>query len=339
MRQAGARAGAIGATWLLAGPSIAGGAGVCSVADPVWIAGHNSAQATMTAAVEAMATQIATERALTNELLVSAMRISTQQRSVNAEREATARASTAEAAAQVYVEQRSAEQVRQAHETYGPQGQAVGGCAVIEEIAAVNEAGTSRTERAQEILASGAIDAVPGSGVSPLAAASRRLAFDEPQAVSAVAFFDQDTPAEMRDAYMNNVIGLPAQLPETLAGVDDEIELMQIRRLEAIRSPAIVSLAAVRASTEVTGHFDMDGAGAAEHLSFMGAMDSLVARYGGGEDYEEWSAALVTKSEAGLLKEIARLRAMSLQLQTFRDESSDRRQAMIGALLAGESVR
>ena len=83
----------------------------------------------------------------------------------------------------------------------------------------------------------------------------------------------------------------------------------------------------------------MDGGGEDEHLSYMEAMDSLIARYGGGENYEEWSAALVTKSETGLLKEIARLRALSLQLQTFRDESSDRRQAMIGALLAGEAVR
>lgn len=317
--------------------AVAGGA-VCTVVDSIWIAGHNSAQTAMTTAVDQMAAAVAAQSAITNEQLISALRVSTQQRSVNAERETTARAATAEAAAQVYVEQQMAEQVREAYETYGPQGQAVGSCDVIAEIAAVNEAMTSQTERAQEILASGAIDAVPGSGTTPLQAAARRLAFDEPEAVSAIAFFDPGTSPAMRDAYMNNVIGLPAPMPESMESVDGQLTFMQARRVEAIRSPAIVALAAVRASTEESGHFDMDEAGG-DHLSFMEAMDFLIARYGGGEEYEQYQASLVTKSETGIAKELARLEGIILMLQGQRDEMSDRRQAMIGALLAGEAVR
>lgn len=317
--------------------AVAGGA-VCSVVDSIWISGHNSARTAMTRAVNQMAAAVAAQSAITNEQLISALRVSTQQRSINAERETTARAATAEAAAQVYVEQQMAEQVREAYETYGPQGQAVGSCDAIAEIAAVNEAMTSRTERAQEILSSGAIDTVPGSGTTPLEAAARRLAFDSPEAVSAEAFFHPGTSPEMRDAYMNNIIGLPAPMPESMDSVDGHLTFMQARRVEAIRSPALVSLGIVRASTEASGHFDMDEAGG-DHLSFMEAMDFLIARYGGGEKYEQYQASLVTKSEAGIAKELARLEGIILMLQDQRDEMSDRRQAMIGALLAGEAVR
>lgn len=316
----------------------AGGGAVCSVVDSIWIAGHNSARSAMTAAVDQMAAAVAAQSAITNEQLISALRVSTQQRSVNAERETTARANTAQAAAQVYVEQQVAEQIREAYETYGPQGQAVGSCDGVAEIAAVNEAMTSRTERAQEILASGAIDTMPGSGTTPLQAAGRRLAFDTPEAVSAVAFFDPGTSAANRDAFMNNLIGLPAPQPESMESVDGQLTFMQARRVEAIRSPAIVSLGLVRASTEQSGHFDMDETGG-EHLSFMEAMDFLIARYGGGEEYEEYQASLATKSETGIAKELARLEGIVLMLQAERDEMSDRRQAMIGALLAGEAVR
>lgn len=323
---------------LLPTSSLAGGGFVCTVIDSIWISGHNSARTAMTTAVNQMSATIAAQSAITNEQLISALRVSTQQRSLNAERETTARAATSQAVAQVYVEQQMAEQIREAYQTYGPQGQAVGGCEGVAQIAAVNEALTSRTERAQEILASGAIDAVPGSATTPLQAAARRLAFDEPEAVSAVAFFDPSTSPEMRDAYMNNVIGLPANLPTSMESVDDQLTFLQARRVEAIRSPAIAALAAVRAASEASGHFDMDEAGGT-HQSFMGAMDFLISRYGGGEDYEEYQAVLATRSEAGIAKEVARLDGIILMLQEQRSEMSDRRQAMIGALLAGEAVR
>lgn len=318
--------------------SVHAGGVVCAVVDPVWIAGHNAARTAMTTAVNTMAASVAAQSAITNEQLISALRVSTQQRSVNAERETTSRAATSEAVAQVYVEQQMAEQIRQAYETYGPQGQAVGSCEGIAEIASVNEAMTSRTERAQEILASGAIDTMPGSGTTPLQAAGRRLAFDTPEAVSAVAFFDQDTSPAMRDAYMNNLIGLPPSQPLDMDSVDGQLTFMQARRVEAIRSPAMVSLAVVRSSTEQSGHFDMDETGG-EFLSFMEAMDFLIGRYGGGDEYEEYQASLVTKSETGIAKELARLEGIILMLQGERDEMSDRRQAMLGALLAGEAVR
>ena len=318
--------------------SASAGPVACLVADPIWQAGHSAAETTLATAIDTMATTFATQSLLTNEALLSAIRVHTRQRSLSGEQTAVARTSHAEAAANVYVEQRSAERIREAHETYGPQGQMVGGCEMIADLQMVDDAMTSRALRASEVLSGDAIDAVPGSAVAPLEAAARRLSNDNVEAVSAVAFFDPNTSSADRDAYMNNIIGLPFLRPDGIDGAEDEIAFMQTRRWEAMRSPAIVSLAAVRAASEPGGHFDADDS-APETMSYIGALDWYIAQFGGGENYEQWSAALVSKSEVGLNKEIARLRAINLQLAQYRQESQDRQLAVIATLLAGIAVQ
>lgn len=331
-----ARVGAA-ALWALA-PSWAWAGGmVCLVTDPVWMAGHSTAETTLTAAVDNMASTVATQSQLTHQALMSALRVQTRQDSLNGERGALAATSNAEAAANVYVEQRAAEMIRDAHETYGPQGQMVGGCELIEDLRLADDAMTSRMDRAGDVLSSDAIDTMPGQGVSPLVAASRRLANDRPEAVSAVAFFDAETSSADRDAYMNNLIGLPYELPQGIDGVEDEMAFMRVRRWEAMRSPAIVSLAAVRAAAEEGSHFGV-GAEADETKSYLEALDWYVGQFGGGAGYEQWSASLVTKSETGLQKELARLRAVNLVLSRYRQESQDRQLAVIATLLAGTAV-
>lgn len=321
---------------LHAGQASAGGF-VCLVADPIWQGGHATAQAALTTAVDTMGATFAQQSALTNQALMTAMRVTTRQRSLSGEREAVARTNSAQAVAAVYVEQRSAEEIRRAHETYGQQGQMVGGCALIEDLQTVDEAMRVRMDRASVVLTSGAIDSVPGLAVAPLEAAARRLAADTPEAVSAVSFFDPATSSAMRDAYMNNIIGLPFLRPEGgINAVEDELLFMQSRRWEAMRSAAVVSLTAVRAASEEGGSFMTTGT---RSMSYLGALDWYIGQFGGGPEYEEWSAALVTKSETGLLKEIARLRAINLQLATYRQESQDRQLATVASLLAGMAVR
>ena len=329
-----ATAGALG----VAGPAAWAGGAVCLVADPIWEAGHASAQGTMSAAVDAMASTFAEQSLLTHQALISAIRVHTRQTSLNAERDAVATTSNAEAAANVYVEQRAAEQMRDAHETYGPQGQMVGGCELIEDLRLADDAMEARMDRATDVLSGDAIDAAPGQAVAPLEAAARRLSEDTPTAVSAVAFFDPETTSADRDAFMNNVIGLPFPLPAGIDGVEDELVFMQARRWEAMRSPAIVSLAAVRAAAEEGSHFGV-GADADETTSYLGALDWYVGQFGGGPGYAAWSASLVTKSEAGLQKEVARLRAINLLLSRYRQEGQDRQLAVIATLLAGTAVQ
>jgi hypothetical protein len=193
-------------------------------------------------------------------------------------------------------------------------------------------------DRATDVLSGDAIDAAPGQAVAPLEAAARRLSQDTPTAVSAVAFFDPETTSADRDAFMNNVIGLPFPLPAGIDGVEDELVFMQARRWEAMRPPAIVSLAAVRAAAEEGSHFGV-GADADETMSYLGALDWYVGQFGGGPGHAAWSASLVTKSEAGLQKEVARLRAINLLLSRYRQEGQDRQLAVSATLLAGTAVQ
>lgn len=317
--------------------AMAGGV-ACLVVDPIWESGHTSAQTAISTAIDSMASTFNTQSLLTNEALISAIRVHTRQRSLDGEQTSVARTKHAEAAAQVYVEQQAAERVREAHETYGTQGQMVGGCELIEALQLADLSMQARTSRATEVMANDAIDAAPGSAVGVLEAAANRLANDRPEAVSAVSFFDPDTSSADRDAFMNNVIGLPFVRPEGIDGLEDELLFMQTRRWEALRSPAMAQLAAVRAASEPGGLYDADDA-ATETESFLGALDFYIAQFGGGDLYEEWSASLVTKSEVGLSKEVARLRAINLQLSKYRQESSDRQLAVISTLLAGMAVQ
>lgn len=307
---------------------LAGGV-ACIVTDPVWQAGHSSAQTELSTAVDTMASTFATESALTHEQLISAIRTHTRQRALSGEQTAMAQTANAEAAANVYVEQRSAELIRNAYDTYGPQGQMVGGCELIASLQYAEDAMRGRSERAAEVAEGDAIDAAPGQATAPLVAAARRLDNDTPEAVSAVSFFDGSTSSAQKDAYMNNLIGLPFVRPDGIEGAEDEIAFMQTRRWEAIRSPAIASLTSVRAASDA----------AEGGLSYLDALDWYIGQFGGGPDYEEWSASLVTKSEVGLLKEIARLRAINLELSSYRQESQDRQLAVIATLLAGVAVK
>lgn len=321
----------------MSSPAFAGGK-KCLVIDSIWEGGHSEAETELSQAIEDMATTMNEESLITNEELMSAIRVHVRQRAVGGEQSAVARSKNAEAAAQVYVEQKSAERVREAHETYGPQGQMVGGCGMIERLKFADLSMQSRTARATEVLSSDAIDAVPGSAVGVLEAAASRLTNDRPEAVSAVSFFEPDTSSADRDAFMNNVIGLPFVRPEGIDGIEDDLLFMQTRRWEALRSPALTQLAIVRAAAEKGGLYDSDE-DASDTESFLGAVDYYIAQFGGGDLYEQWSASLVTKSDAGLSKEIARLRAISLQLSKYRQESADRQLAVLASLLAGMAVQ
>lgn len=316
----------------------AGGGGVCSVTDPIWRAGHTDAETSIRLAVDNMGATVARESAVTLQQVLSALGVATKQRSLNSSREAEFQKASAEGLAQVYTATRAAEKIRQAHNTYGAAGQAVGACEAVEMVQRVSAAFGSTQERAFEILNGGAIFGAPGDSRSSGQGAGQVLAMDKPEAVSAEAFLNPDTPAEFRDAFMNNVIGLPIEKPQGKVAVADRAALLTARRIEAVRAPARVSLAVVRAATEESGHAETDE-GASGVLSSFEAADLLIGQYGGGPAYEQWSAALVTKSEVGILKEIARLRSIQLMLNNTRQGSADRRQVIISALIGAEAVR
>ncbi|SFU94485.1 hypothetical protein SAMN04488527_1478 [Aliiroseovarius crassostreae] len=325
---------------LLSVPQVAtAGGAVCLVADPIWRAGHTSSQTTITTGIDAMVATFAANSTLTTQQIVSAIKVLAQQTSAGANTEAVGSQQAMKAAAETYVEQRTAEELLEAHNTYGPPGQAVGSCDFVRDIEVMNTALDAVEERASEIVMSGGLDTRPGSTIDLDTALSRRsyvASTDFDNVVSAVAFVDPGTSAAVKDTFMNNVIGMPVEKPTDLDGVEDSIQFMRARQAEALRSPAIASLASVRAYYEAPGHFGGGGVSGAVNRSLDETIDWLVDRYGGGDEYEQWMAELVTKSETGLLKELARLRAINLALTTERNQSSDRQQAVLATLLATE---
>ncbi len=67
------------------------------------------------------------------------------------------------------------------------------------------------------------------------------------------------------------------------------------------------------------------------------ALDALIDNYGGGPAYQKWANALQMQSERGLMVELNRLRAISMRLRTFMNDSEARKAATMAALLAAEA--
>lgn len=63
----------------------------------------------------------------------------------------------------------------------------------------------------------------------------------------------------------------------------------------------------------------------------------MMSRYGGGAEYEQWAATMVTKSEPGIMKEIARIRSLAMTVRQLREESTDRMTVLVGTMVASEA--
>ena len=66
-------------------------------------------------------------------------------------------------------------------------------------------------------------------------------------------------------------------------------------------------------------------------------LNSLIDNYGGGPAYQKWTNALQMQSERGLVVELNRLRAISMRLRTYMNDSEARKAAVMAALLAAEA--
>jgi len=108
--------------------------------------------------------------------------------------------------------------------------------------------------------------------------------------------------------------------------------MLKARRVEALRSPALISLSAIRAMSSTDDH--QIGTTASSPLA---RLDALIGQYGGGPQYEAWSAGLAGQSEHGLLIELTRMRSMSLSLRQQLIEQQARTSAVFGTILATQA--
>lgn len=181
--------------------------------------------------------------------------------------------------------------------------------------------------------------------------------------------------AEYRDksAFINNMLGLPDDplTQEKAATVPGQAYSDLKRRKDAIMSTAAVSLKALQAETSVVSqnHKDTDetkvaAKSEAEQLAQADEMPSAeqitgtstvptlkddplsiqikkdVSRYlGGGEEYKEWSKALVGMPERGVLQELLKVTSLKLYLQSRQYEQLSRMEAMLASNVAAETYR
>jgi hypothetical protein len=302
----------------------------CFVADPIWIAGHNSATATLTTRVATMGTNIATQRSLTLELLLSAMKVQTAQTSTNGEREVNLASNTQQAVASTLSQVSQRRALVDAREQYGiDTGQGVNACGSIDLMNSTSRSMGNVAKSGRETYRS--LDVVPGKN-TPVQDAVRNRLQDPAKADSAV-LFDPAASDDDRKAVIEAMAGLPMPKPTAaMPGAEADVMMLRARRVEALRSPALVSLSAVRAMSSTDDHQTGTTAG-----SPLAQLDALIGQYGGGPQFEAWSAGLAGQSEHGLLIELTRMRSMSLSLRQQLIEQQARTSAVFSTILATQA--
>lgn len=327
--------GALTATTIL-GPAAPAVAAWCAVVDGVWKAGHRSAESGLIGTVNAMQAAIAAQNAINLQLMMSTLGVMTKQISVDGGRESTAVRQTAEAMGGVFAEQAKREAIVKAEEDFGPLGQAVDSCRTVDQMRRVNGAFMDYRKHGGELARSADLDVRPSAATPIPEVVAARVKGYTPAAVNVTTLFDPTAEEKTKDLFIANLVGLPLPKPgRNTPAIEAEATMLTARKAEAWRSAPIASVAAVRAMYEEDGHVALSGEGD-QAMSTMEALDWLVGRYGGGNEFERWSAEVATKSERGLLQEYTRLRAVSLKLQQMRSESASRTSTVLGVLLAAE---
>ena len=320
-------AAALAALTLTAAPALAQS---CFVADPIWISGHNSATATLTTRVAAMGTNVATQRSLTLEMLLSAMKVQVAQTSTNGEREVNLTSNTQQAVAATLSQVAQRQALVDAREQYSiDTGQGVNACGSIDLMNSTSRATGNVAMTGRETYRD--LDVSPGKNVPIPEATRARLA--APTKADAAILFDPSASDDDRKKVIEAMAGLPMPKPTAaMAGADADLMMLKARRVEALRSPALISLSAVRAMSSTDDHQIGTTAG-----SPLAQLDALIGQYGGGPQYEAWSAGLAGQSEHGLLIELTRMRSMSLSLRQQLIEQQARTSAVFGTILATQA--
>ncbi|KMO32867.1 hypothetical protein VQ02_22530 [Methylobacterium variabile] len=321
---------AVSAAALAAGLASPALAQTCFVADPIWIAGHNSATTTLTTGVTAMGTAVAAQRSITLELLLSAMKVQTAQTSTNGEREVNLVSNTQQAVASTLSQVAQRRALVDAREQYGiDTGQGVNACGSIDLMNATSRSMGNVPKSGRETYRS--LDVAPGKNTPIQEAARNRL--QNPTKTDSAVLFDPAASDDDRKKVIEAMAGMPMPKPTAnMSGAEADVMMLRARKVEALRSPALVSLSAVRAMSSTDDHQTGTSAG-----SPLAQLDALISQYGGGPQHEAWSAGLAGQSEHGLLIELARMRSMSLSLRQQLIEQQARTSAVFGTILATQA--
>lgn len=337
-------------------PAAAGG-GFCPVApDASWKAVHQSTTLELQAAFDVDKNLILNQFTLAYQRIMSAVKVDTSQENIDGQKVSQAIKKSDEALADVMTQTDVNNEISKAHADFGPDGQSVDACGSSAMIDDVSTALSVYKTSAREYATPDRVYAAAGSTITPTQAIADSLkkhrdkycSASEAQAglcdgaggeagadVDILTLFTGRSD-EAKDALVNNLVGLPLPKPTAQEAATPRGSLMMVdaMRAEAVRSPALVSLAVVRAMGNRGGGSILGGD---TETSFNGALDKIMDLYGGGSGYAAWHTELATKNERGLLQELNKLRALSIKMRTYRSESNTRIAAVMAAVLAAEA--
>lgn len=292
------------------------------------------------------------------QIMVSATKAQASQVNIEGGRAATAIDRAQEAAAQARGAASVNNEILQAQREFGPESHIADNCDATAVLGDVVRALGGVSQSAKTLITPSVIPAAPGGGMMGREAVQKRLAShrltycsqyevsaglcstvgSKPSVdVQAGTLFDASATDADAQAYINNLTGDPLDKPnqyesKTAAGV---IRMATAMRAEAIRSPALASLAIMRAQASSGSG---SGLVSQSNVTVNQALEEIMQMYGGGAKYREWDAKLSATDEYGVLRELVKLRALSMKLRNYQTESTTRIGAMISALLAGEAA-
>lgn len=326
-------------------------AGSCSWApDSAWENTHRSVEQGLMRNFDLDKNLILAEMTSGYQRLISAFRIDTSQRALNGQRVSVTTNKAGEGLASVLVQNDVNKQILKAQADFGIDGLPVEPCN-NELMSNISNSLNTHKQNAANYMTPEKIMAASGSTISPTEAIQKNLSLHKKmfcssseksfglcENVGKEASADVDVKTllnpnaseEAKDAFVNNLVGLPLKKPTKAEAKTPEgaIMLVDAMRAEAARSPAIVSLAVLRSQSE-----EDDG-----QKSVNQTLDDIVKQYGGGEEYEKWYAELGTKNEKGLLIEYNKIRSLQVKLRSLKSDSNTRISAMLASILAAEAT-
>lgn len=290
----------------------------CWIDNPPWMQAHDRMEAS-----------IVEVRTKSVEDVIGAIKVKVKQVSASGQQEQEMIRKSQEAHAATVTEQMRRDEIVRAKEQFSYEtGQGVNACAAIQQAAGITQAGTNLSSSAKRTY--DGLDIKPGS-TTPLAQqVSVRL---NPMSTDGgILLRNGGSSEDQRQAVIQQMAGLSLEKPDVrqLGTVAGDFQMVKARRLEALRSPAMASLAAVAAMSSTTG----EGFGGGSQ-SLEAQLDLILDQYGGGPKFQQWSAQLAAQSERGLITELARLRGMSLALEQVTNDQQARMSAVMATLLAG----
>lgn len=323
-----------------------------------WVAPQfANATAVLNASLKSVDASLSTQLTFQSERLNSAIAVLTQQKALSASQLADVNRTTAQQVATGLGALSQTERVKAARFDYGGEfGQGFSPCEVYATRSVIASRDADMVAELGSRVQSEVI-AAPGRYASRVEAAAqlfkdnqasctedmvkvglcRSVGATPGASMSVATLFDVadegDDVYKAKNAFINNIVGLPDPPLNTLKGPAQEAYMLAKARKDAVLSPAVASLKALQ--LEYSG---VEGGETGAGVPLAQMFRDEVARYAGGTQANEaWSRVMAAQNERGAMVEILKIKALDLAIQTRQLRQYERMEANLAALVAAEA--